>query len=56
MRSPWECDTQTLFRILEDFDQEANLPYPDTETELMLLETIATDPQLLQSLRELLHS
>ena len=52
---PLECDTQTLFRILEDFAQEANLPYPDTETELMLLERIATNPQLLQSLREALQ-
>ena len=50
-----DCDTQTLFSILEDLAQEANLPYPDTETELMLLETIATNPQLSQSLREALH-
>jgi tetratricopeptide (TPR) repeat protein len=50
-----DCDSDTLFRILEGFAQEANLPYPDTDTELMLLETIATNPQLLQSLRELLH-
>jgi hypothetical protein len=34
---------------------QANLPDLDTETKLMLLETIATNPQLLQSLRETLH-
>jgi tetratricopeptide (TPR) repeat protein len=50
------CDTQTLFGLLETFAQQANLPYPDTETELILLETIATNLQLLQSLREILHS
>ena len=50
-----DCDSDTLFSILEGFAQEANLPYPDTETELMLLERIATNPQLLQSLRETLH-
>jgi tetratricopeptide (TPR) repeat protein len=47
-----DCDTQTLFSILKTIAQEANLPYPDTETNLMLLEIIATNPQLLQSLRE----
>jgi tetratricopeptide (TPR) repeat protein len=50
-----DCDTQKLFSILEAFAQQANLPDPDTETILMLLETIATNPQLLQSLRETLH-
>jgi tetratricopeptide (TPR) repeat protein len=50
-----DCDTQTLFGILEDLAQQANLTDPDIETMLMLLETIATDPQLLQSLREALH-
>ena len=51
-----DCDTQTLFSILQTLAQQANLPDPDTEINLMLLETIATNPQLLQSLRELLHS
>ncbi len=51
-----DCDSQTLLGILEDLAQEAKLPYPETEIELMLLETIATHPQLLQSLREALHS
>jgi tetratricopeptide (TPR) repeat protein len=50
-----DCDSQTLLGILEDLAQEAKLPYPETEIELMLLETIATHPQLLQSLREALH-
>jgi len=50
-----DCDTQTLFSILDAFAQQANLPDPDTETNLMLLETITTNPQLLQSLREILH-
>jgi len=50
-----DCDTQTLFSILDAFAQQANLPYPNTETDLMLLETIATNPQLLQSQQEALH-
>jgi tetratricopeptide (TPR) repeat protein len=50
-----DCDSDTLFSILEDLAQQANLPDLDTETMLMLLETIATNPQLLQSLRETLH-
>ena len=49
------CNTQTLFGVLDFLAQEANLTDPDTETYLMLLETIATNPQLLQSLREVLH-
>jgi tetratricopeptide (TPR) repeat protein len=47
-----DCDTQTLFGHLQTLAQQANLPYPDTETNLMLLERIATNTQLLQSLRE----
>jgi tetratricopeptide (TPR) repeat protein len=50
-----DCNTQTLFGVLDFLAQEANLTDPDTETYLMLLETIATNPQLLQSLREVLH-
>jgi tetratricopeptide (TPR) repeat protein len=50
-----DCDTQKLLGILKAFAQQANLPAPDTETYLMLLERIATNPQLLQSLREALH-
>jgi len=49
-----DCDTDTLFDYLEDLAKQENLPYPDTETNLMLLERIATNPQLLQSLRETL--
>ena len=49
-----DCDTQTLYGHLQALAQQANLPYPDTETNLMLLERIATTPQLLQSLRETL--
>ena len=49
-----DCDTQTLLGILQAFAQQVNLPYPDTETNLMLLEEIATNPQILQSLREAL--
>ncbi|MEB3119981.1 MAG: tetratricopeptide repeat protein [Snowella sp.] len=45
-----DCDTQTLLGILKAFAQQANLPY--TETKLILLEMIATNPQLLQSLRQ----
>ena len=48
------CDTQTLLGIIQAFAQQANLPYPDTEINLMLLEIIATNPQLLQSLRQAL--
>ena len=47
-----DCDTQTLYGVLDFLAQLANLPDSDTEINLMLLETIATDPQLLQSLRE----
>ena len=43
-----------MFKTMGHFAQ-ANLPDLDTETNLMLLETIATNPQLLQSLREELH-
>jgi hypothetical protein len=43
-----------MFKRMGRFAQ-ANLPDLDTETNLMLLETIATNPQLLQSLRETLH-
>ena len=50
-----DCDSDTLLGILEMLAQQANLPDSDTETNLMLLETIATNPQLLQSLRETLH-
>jgi tetratricopeptide (TPR) repeat protein len=50
-----DCDTQTLLCLLQTLAQQANLPYPDTETNLMLLETIATNPQLLQNLQEALH-
>ena len=49
-----DCDTQTLLGILQAFAQQANLPDPDTETNLILLEMIATNPQLLQSLRQVL--
>jgi tetratricopeptide (TPR) repeat protein len=49
-----DCDSDTLFSILKAITQQANLPYPNIETILMLLETIATNPQLLQSLRETL--
>jgi len=47
-----DCDSGTLFSILKDLAQQAHLPYPDTN--LILLEIIATNPQLLQSLRETL--
>ena len=47
-----DCDTQTLLNHLQAFAQQANLSYPDTETKLILLEEIATNPQLLQSLRQ----
>jgi Flp pilus assembly protein TadD len=47
-----DCDTQTLLGLLKALAQQANRPYPDTETNLILLEIIATNPQLLQSLRE----
>jgi len=43
-----------MFKTMGRFAQ-ANLPDLDTKTNLMLLETIATDPQLLQSLREALY-
>ena len=49
-----DCDTQTLYGHLQNLAQQANLPYPDTEINLILLERIATNPQLLQSLRETL--
>ena len=49
-----DCDTQTLYGILQALAQHANLPYPDTKTDLMLLERIATNSQLLQSLRQAL--
>jgi hypothetical protein len=52
-----DCDTQTLYGVLDLLAQQANLPDPDpdTETDLMLLERIATNPRLLQSLRKTLH-
>ena len=50
-----DCDSDTLFSILKALAQQANLPDPDTETNLILLETIATNSQLLQSLRETLR-
>ena len=50
-----DCDTQTLLDFIKALAQQANLPYPDTETDLILLERIATNPQLLQSLRETLQ-
>ena len=40
-----------MFKRMGRFAQ-ANLPDLDTETILMLLEIIATNPQILQSLRE----
>ena len=43
-----------MFKRMGRFAQ-ANLSDLDTETNLMLLETIAANPQLLQSLREALH-
>jgi hypothetical protein len=49
-----DCDTQTLYGHLQTLAQQANLPYPDTETNLILLERIATNPQLLQNLRKAL--
>jgi tetratricopeptide (TPR) repeat protein len=49
-----DCDTQTVLGHLKALAQQANLPYPDTETMLILLEEIATNPQLLQSLRQAL--
>jgi tetratricopeptide (TPR) repeat protein len=49
-----DCDSDTLFNILKVLAQQANLPDPDTEINLMLLEIIATNPQLLQSLRKAL--
>ena len=50
-----DCDTQTLYGHLQALAQQENFPYPDTETNLILLERIATNPQLLQSLRETLQ-
>ena len=49
-----DCDTQTLLGILQAFAQRVNFPHSDTETKLILLEMIATNPQLLQSLRQVL--
>jgi tetratricopeptide (TPR) repeat protein len=49
-----DCDTQSLYGLLKAIAQQANLPYPDIETNLMLLEDIATNPQILQSLRQAL--
>jgi hypothetical protein len=43
-----------MFKRMGRFAQ-ANLPYPDTKIDLILLETIATNPQLLQNLRKALH-
>ena len=50
-----DCDSDRLFGLLDVLAKQSKLPNPDTETDLMLLETIATNPQLLQSLRETLH-
>jgi hypothetical protein len=49
-----DCDTQTLLDHLKALAQQENLPDLDTETMLILLETITTNPQLLQSLRQAL--
>jgi hypothetical protein len=43
-----------LLGILQAFAQRVNFPHSDTETKLILLEMIATNPQLLQSLRQVL--
>jgi tetratricopeptide (TPR) repeat protein len=47
-----DCDSGTLLGLLQALAQQANLPNSDTETKLILLETIATNPQLLQHLRQ----
>jgi tetratricopeptide (TPR) repeat protein len=49
-----DCGTQTLLGLLQAIAQQENLPYPNTDTNLILLEEIATNPQLLQSLRQAL--
>ena len=45
-----QCDKQTLISILQ-----ANLLELNTESMLMLLDLIATNPEVLQSLREALQ-
>jgi tetratricopeptide (TPR) repeat protein len=49
-----DCDTETLYGLLQTLAQQEKLSNPDTETNLMLLERIATNPQLLQSLEQAL--
>ncbi len=46
------CDQQTLIGILQAMAQANDIPELNTETMLMLLEVIATDPDLLQRIRE----
>ena len=48
VQSLLDCDTQTLLGLLEAFAKPINLPSPNRETKLILLEMIATNPQLLQ--------
>jgi len=47
-----QCDQQTLSAILEALAPQANLPTLDTEAMLYLLEDIATNPELLQILKQ----
>jgi len=47
-----QCDTPTVFAILEDIAQHTNITTLDTEAMLYLLEAIATNPELLQALQQ----
>jgi tetratricopeptide (TPR) repeat protein len=54
VQSLLDCDSATLSAVLYFLAQQKNISDPDTEIMLILLEEIATNPQLLQSLRQLL--
>jgi hypothetical protein len=49
-----QCNHKTLITILLELAQLAKISEFNTESALMLLEEIATNPQLLQSLRKAL--
>jgi hypothetical protein len=49
------CNKETLFVILKVLAQPANLPQLNTETMLVMLERLESNPELLSNLREALH-
>jgi hypothetical protein len=55
MMNTLQCDSKTLFAILESLVQETNFPDLDQEAKLSLLEALEADPERSSQIKQALQ-